>query len=345
MSPSSRPDRRGGTAPSKTASRHVSVKLVEVPLNRLPSNAVTDLLPIGTIEIRVARWEATRVPAAGTVVLCTGRGEFIEKYAEVASELLGRGFAVVAFDWRGQGGSSRLVRDGRKGHVSDFEEFQADLDAIRSAVLEPHCPRPWFALAHSMGGAIAIAHAAGGRCMFDRIVLSTPMVEIYGLAAPRAIRAMASTASRLGLGRFYVPGGSSRSVMMKPFEHNVLTSDPKRYAAFSALVSAAPELAIGAPTQGWLNAAFRCMGEFHDVDFPRRILTPMLVVACGADSVVATRGIERFATRLKNASLIVVPHARHEVLMEQDHFRAQFWAAFDGFVPGSSSVAPHPAAS
>ena len=44
----------------------------------------------------------------GTVVLLTGRGEFIEKYAtEVVGELLERGFAVVALDWRGQGLSDR----------------------------------------------------------------------------------------------------------------------------------------------------------------------------------------------------------------------------------------------
>jgi alpha-beta hydrolase superfamily lysophospholipase len=27
--------------------------------------------------------------------------------------------------------------------------------------------------------------------------------------------------------------------------------------------------------------------------------------------------------------------AKHELLMEQDRFRSQFWAAFDAFVPGT----------
>ena len=44
--------------------------------------------------------------------------------------------------------------------------------------------------------------------------------------------------------------------------------------------------------------------------------------------------VERFATRLKVGRLIVLPDSRHEILMERDHIRAQFWAAFDAFIPG-----------
>ena len=33
-------------------------------------------------------------------------------------------------------------------------------------------------------------------------------------------------------------------------------------------------------------------------------------------------------------SALVLPTARHEILMESDAIRAQFWAAFDAFVPG-----------
>ncbi|HMT13304.1 MAG TPA: alpha/beta hydrolase, partial [Aestuariivirga sp.] len=30
-------------------------------------------------------------------------------------------------------------------------------------------------------------------------------------------------------------------------------------------------------------------------------------------------------------SVVVIPSARHEILMEADEVRAQFWAAFDAF--------------
>jgi lysophospholipase len=35
----------------------------------------------------------------------------------------------------------------------------------------------------------------------------------------------------------------------------------------------------------------------------------------------------------------VIEGAKHEILIERDMFRRQFWAAFDQFVPGSARSA------
>jgi lysophospholipase len=326
----------GDEAKATRAPQGRPADLVAVAENPVPDGAVSTLVPAGRLEIRVARWMPDG-PSKGTVVICPGRGEFIEKYAEVVRDLLARSFAVVVFDWRGQGGSSRLTGNRRKGHIHRFDDYLEDLAAVRAHVLEPHCPRPWFGLAHSMGGAIVIDHAARGSCIFERVVLSAPMIAVHGLPWPRAVGAMVSTAKLLRLGWLYVPGGGNRSVMAQPFERNVLTSDPRRYAAMVALAQAAPDLLVGAPTHGWLHAAFQLMARFADPDYPRRILTPILVVACGGDRVVDIRQTERFATRLKAGRLIVIPHAEHEVMMEQDRYREQFWAAFDSFIPGTAA--------
>ena len=101
-----------------------------------------------------------------------------------------------------------------------------------------------------------------------------------------------------------------------------------------------PALGLGGPTVGWAHAAFRLMREFADPDYPRVIATPTLVVACGADRVVDLRAVERFASRLRAGSLIVIDGARHEVLIERDQFRELFFAAFDAFAPGLEVDAP-----
>ena len=66
-----------------------------------------------------------------------------------------------------------------------------------------------------------------------------------------------------------------------------------------------------------------------------KIRLPTLIVAAGADPVCATPATERFAARLKAGHAIVLPAARHEILMERDAIREQFWAAFDAFIPGT----------
>ncbi len=313
------------------------MQLVEIPGNPIPPGATLSYVPVGRVEIRVARWAAVphgTEPRPGTVLIGPGRAEIIEKYAEVIGDLLGRGFAVVAMDWRGQGGSSRLLGNRRKGHVDRFEDYARDLDAVGAAVLAQFCPKPWFLLAHSMGATVALHHARRGG-LFDRMVLSAPMIALYGLRNPRFVRTAALTSATLGYGRLSVPGSGHGSIIKRPFDGNVLTSDPKRYGIMTALARTAPDLAVGAPTWGWLHAAFRAMAPFENSELPRRIGIPILVVASGADRVVDTRATERFATRLKAGRLIVVPHAEHEILMERDAFRDQFWAAFDAFVPGT----------
>ncbi len=313
--------------------------LVDIPQNRVPPGATVRMIRTGAVTIRTAHWPARPAPGrTGTVLICTGRGEFIEKYAEVVGELLERGFAVAAFDWRGQGGSSRLLANPRKGHVARFDDYERDLAAVRAALLQPFCPKPWFALGHSMGGAVLIHHARHGSA-FERIVLSAPMVDLRGLGLPRTVRALAALAATCGAGRAFLPGGSRRSAMTRPFAGNVLTSDPHRFAILRSLAEAAPSLTVGSPTWGWLWAAFRAMAPLADLAYARTIATPILTVGCGDDRVVDMRAVERFATRLKVGHLVVVPHARHEILMERDVLRAQFWAAFDAFVPGTADAA------
>jgi len=310
------------------------MEIFPTPDNPAPRGAIVS--PVRTNDdllLRAVRWVPEGEPL-GTVAICAGRTEFIEKYFEVAGELLARGFVVFALDWRGQGLSDRDLRDSRKGHVDDFAFYERDLDALHQQVVQFLCPQPWFALGHSMGAAILLSYARAGRSPFARLVLSAPMIDIYGLRFPRLLRALAEGLDMVGLGTAFVPGGSRTGVQERPFEGNVLTSDPARFARTANILKAAPQLGLGDPTVGWLNSAFRLMDEFSDAEYPRRIFTPTLVFGAGEDRVVSLPALERFATRLKVGRLIMIPESRHEILMERDHIRAQFWAAFDAFIPG-----------
>ena len=57
--------------------------------------------------------------------------------------------------------------------------------------------------------------------------------------------------------------------------------------------------------------------------------------AAGRDEIVSTPAVEEFATQLRAGSHLIIAGAKHELIMEQDRYRAQFWAAFDAFVPGT----------
>src|SRR6201747_2932521 len=154
--------------------------LVSIPANPVPENVVSGTIktPDGA-ELRFARW-APPSGRKGTVCVFQGRSECIEKYFETVRDLRERGFAVATIDWRGQGHSSRRLRDPRKGYVRDFADFEIDVETFVQQVVLPDCPPPYFALAHSMGGAVMLRVAHAGKRWFDRMVLSAPMIDLPG---------------------------------------------------------------------------------------------------------------------------------------------------------------------
>ncbi|WP_363348131.1 alpha/beta hydrolase [Methylocystis echinoides] len=309
-------------------------ELVATPDNPIPEGAVVHHLrtPDGR-RLRAASFPCPVKPR-GTVAVFQGHNEFIEKYFETVEALRQRGFDVVALDWRGQAGSERELDDPRKGHIDDFSQYQRDLDVFCAEVLSPR-PQPWFALAHSMGAAIMLDMAHATRPPFERLALTAPMIDLHNLRFPRGARWLADTLDMLGLGGWFIPFGKGRSFYEGPFEGNKLTTDPIRFARTARIVEAAPRLVIGDPTIGWVNAAFRMMKRFEAPEYARHIRAPILSFAVGREEVVSNRAIERFAQNLNNYALINVPGAKHELLMERDEYRAQFWRAFDAFIPGS----------
>ena len=309
--------------------------LFATPANPVPEGAVSgEFTTTDGAKIRFARWNPTG-PRKGTVCLFGGRTEMIEKYFEVIGELRARGFAVATIDWRGQGGSQRMLSDQRKGYVRSFDDYQRDLEAFMREVVLPDCPAPIFALAHSMGGAILLEAIHQGRRWFDRVVLSSPMIDLVGLMARPVVRTVAKIGAFVGLGHSYSPGGGPVAMTSRPFLGNLVSSDPVRYQRTATIVESAPQLGLGSPTLAWAAAAYNVIDKLTDPLYPTALRQPMLILAAGEDGIVSTPATERFSVRLRAGSHLIVAGSRHEIMMERDAYRSQFWAAFDAFIPGS----------
>jgi lysophospholipase len=331
-----------GTPPAyfKTAANSSTPVLVE--LYGLDSNPVPEGAEAGTVvasdgvALRFARFPTTARRPLGTVCLLQGRTECIEKYFEVAGELRRRGFGVATLDWRGQGGSERRLRNRRKGHVDSFEEYDRDIDAFMEQVVLPDCPPPYYALAHSTGGLILLRAARDSRARFTRMVLNAPLL---GLArsrpSPEFGFRLAAVLAALGLGELDVSSRVTKTIDKMRFEGNPLTSDPDRFARNRDIVVKLPELAVGPPTFAWLYAATLAMRQTMEPEFGPAIRIPTLIISAGADRIVSLRAIEAVAAELRVGGQVVIPGAQHEVLMERDVYREQFWAAFDAFIPGT----------
>ncbi|WP_158596231.1 alpha/beta fold hydrolase [Oleomonas cavernae] len=276
--------------------------------------------------LRTAAWAAPG-EARGTVALLTGRNEFIEKYFETIADLQDRGFNVHMMDWRGQGLSGRPLANRMKGHVRDFTDYMDDLELFVGAIAAPNL----IVVAHSMGGHIvlrALAERPALRRKVSGAVVSAAMLGINtGRFSATTARRLARSLSRAGL-----RGAQAPSPKESGTGFNVLTSDPDRAGDQAWFIAQEPRLALGSPTFGWLDAAFRSVAA---IDLPgalEAIDVPVMLAVAGADQVVSPAAQRHAATRLRRATLVEIEGSRHEILKERDEFRGQFWAAFDDWV-------------
>lgn len=311
--------------------------LVSTAKNPVPLGASSGYLDVRKgIKVRYASWQSALRERHGTVCIFPGRNEFIEKYFEVVGELRRRGFAVAVLDWRGQGGSTRLVRGSSRGHVRNFVDYEEDIHQFMKGVVLPDCPMPYYALGHSMSAPILYNAATKRGCWFSRMVMTAPMVELAGLPLPQHVcSGLATTFTLMGLGKQAVPGDASKWTS-DVFEGNPLTSDRERFYRCVDVLDVAPGLSAGAPTLGWLHAAFEAMSRLDSEKYAPKIRVPSLLVVAGDDRIVSNKAIEALSSRLRAGTQIVLRGSRHEILQERDSIREQFWAAFDAFVPGAT---------
>lgn len=315
--------------------------LVEVPECPAPPGAVVEYITLdGGIRLRTVRWILPNADARGTVLLVQGRSEFIEKYYEVVGELLQRGLSVVTFDWRGQGLSTRIVDDPLKSHIGDFSEYDADMEAVMARIVRAHGKRPYIALAHSMGGNVLLRYLRDFPHEFERAIMTAPMLAVRTGPFPEwTARAMAVVCRFTGSREAYVFGGTSQDPFNQPFEGNNITKDRRRYERNKSFLKQAPELALGAPTFGWLEAAFRSMNLVASEEFAAGIETPVLLVGAAQDQLVVPGADFNLVRRIKRGMYVLL-NAEHEILMERDEIRRTFWACFDPFLAAPSQPQP-----
>lgn len=298
---------------------------VRVPGNDIPEGAEEHWLEgRGGVRVRVLIAPALGSPR-GSVIIAPGRTEFIEKYFEVVRELQQRNFAVFCIDWRGQGLSGRETNNPLKGHFASFDDPVNDI-ATALRLLGPKLPRPHIGLAHSMGGAIILRAMQTRRIDLEGAVFTAPMWGIANLGelAKSYVRFMSS----VGAGAQFAPS-VERKWRRENFKRNPVTNDKERHARGQGLIAEEPRLALAGPTIGWVSAAADATEGFLAPSALAHLRVPMLIVSAEQEQLVDNKSHDDVVALLPDAQHIVIPGAKHEILMERDEVRAQFWTAFD----------------
>ncbi len=311
------------------------IVLHDTPDNPAPDNAVSGYF--GThdgkqVRYAIFRSDATR--ASGTVVLLQGRNETIEKYYETIRDLTDSGLWVATFDWRGQGGSERLLRNPMPGYVRRFSDYEKDLEQFLEDIVLPDARLPFYIVGHSTGGLIALSAAPRLANRIERIAVTAPFIGLNDRRfGPGTVRRVVGLACLIGLGGFG-PAANKRSNLS--FAQNVLTSDPDRFARNLAIYETCPEFILGGPTFRWMSEALKTIARVLQSHHLASIRIPTLLLGAGDDHIVPHDELEDMASRFRASDLITIDYARHELLQEADLYRNQVVAAIKAFIPGDA---------
>jgi lysophospholipase len=314
--------------------------LVSTPQAPIPPGAEAEWVRgAGAVQLRAAIFPPEG-PVRGSVVLSSGRTEFIEKYYEAIQDFTERGFVVLAHDWRGQGLSARPLADRLKGHANGFKPYLDDYRALLAA-FEERLPRPWIAVGHSMGGCLNLLTLAHGEKRFAGALLSAPMLGVNtGKVSLRGARFAVRMNLMFGRAERYVRGQNT-DPFAADFDANVLTHDRKRFERVCELLAAEPQLALGGPTWGWLDFALKATAYLAKPDRLRQITLPVTIVQAEDERLVNNAAQDAAARHLPQGKLVRAPGAYHEILMETDPMRNILLRAFDAL---TGRAAPKPAA-
>ncbi|ABV34701.1 Lysophospholipase [Shewanella sediminis HAW-EB3] len=251
------------------------------------------------------------------IVISSGRIESYIKYRELIFDLYRQGYSIYALDHRGQGLSSRTTNNPQQGHIDRFETYIDDFTHFIDVVVKKKNYKDLFLVGHSMGGTIGTLYMEKHPDTFRAAAFSAPM---YGIKLPISRRFIRWLAQLLDTtdsdkGPNYVLGGGDYEAV--EFAKNDLTNCQLRYDNYKKLYLQHPQVQVGSPTNRWLHESIDAAERA--ISAARNSQMPILILQADEDTVVDNFAQYHAVGGL--CQLINIPHARHEVFMEQDESR------------------------
>lgn len=314
----------------------------KLPINRraIPVDAVetvwyaADGWPIRRID-----WTSSNA-TRGSMLFLPGRGDHYEKYLETLAHFAAAGWHVTSMDWRGQGGSGRLLADKKVGHIDDFSTWISDLRKFwadwSAATSGPH-----VVLAHSMGGHLAMRALVENAIDPDAVAMSAPMLGIQTGGLPLSLNhAFAKMMCKISSADAPAWKVSEKPLSPMNLRAKILTADKDRYEDELAWWELRPEVKLGPPSWHWVERAIASIRLLDEPGTLEGVETPILLMATTADQLVSTPRIIKDSKRLPTAeTLIFGKEAAHELLREADAVRdvclARITSFLDKYAPSA----------
>jgi len=259
------------------------------------------------------------------IVICHGYCEFTTKYAETMYYFYQMGYSVFIVDHRGHGLSDRQVDDLSKVHVNNFQDYVLDFNEFVEKVVIPEASTERLILfGHSMGGGIGALYLEQYPHVFEKAILSSPMIELSTGDTNKFLVKLLGLASYLpSLKTRYLPGHHEYDHTFKYPRCSCLSK--ARYTYHYNEREREPHYRTNGATFGWsreaINVSKKILKNASLIDIP------VIIMQASLDTLVNASAQNAFSRLVKDCQLRRFEGSKHEIFNATDDIIVEYYNA------------------
>ncbi len=249
----------------------------------------------------------------GNIVIAHGFTESTEKFLEMCYYFNKMNLNVFIVDHRGHGLSYRHNSDKEVVHINYFDQYVEDLHMfVENVVKKKALGLPLYLYSHSMGGAISVQHLQKYPGVFEKVILSSPMIQAKTAGIPPAIAAFAT--------KLFILLGKEKEKVIgykgfnpeKTYEDGNDTSEA-RFNYYHKKRIANENIRTAAPSNRWVNEAIKVTVKNLDKSKNEKITAKILLCQPEEDSTVYSDAEDKFIKLVKNGRLEKFYDCKHTI--------------------------------
>ena len=254
--------------------------------------------------------------ATAAIVVSHGFTESAEKFREMSYYYAKAGYLVFAIDHRGHGYSHREnPQDPETVHIDNFDTYIEDLKLFVDTVVKPQAGElPLYLYGHSMGGAVSVLFIMKYADVFEKCVLTAPMISANTANLPHFLTGnLAKLFAALGKGKepVFNRGGYDPD---RKFEDSNDTSRA-RFDYYQAKRNATREYQTSRPSYAWVREAVRVVKIQLNENNCKKIKAKVMLCQPEWDASVIMAPQNVFVSRVPGAIFKKFYGAKHEIYM------------------------------
>ncbi len=268
--------------------------------------------------------------AKAVVVISHGFTESLAKFTESIYYLVQAGYEVWGVDQRGHGRSCRLNDNPFVVHAERFDDYVLDLEHLTRTLVKPAAGElPLYLFCHSMGGCIGALLLERCPDLFQKAVLSSPMLGLSFGKIPLPVAYAFACLKSIGKGA-KEPLTPVTEFQAETYEDSAGNSEP-RFSWYYRKKLGDPRFQTCSASAGWGREAIRACRKVCAKAETDKIRIPVLLFQAGRDAYVKNAAQDQFAAQVPSCTLERFPELRHELYVSDTETLKGYWGRIFDF--------------